>query len=147
MRSLFLDRRSTCLRPTSTFNFPSIVPVTRTLKLGRWTHSPSGRSGLPLYAFPPFSILPKVLEKIAQEGADVALVAPFWSQRPWFPKLSLLAGRPRVSLFRRTLSSNLCLVSPIQGWRVFISLFGRFPGEGKAGRPFCQSYRVLIRSS
>ena len=54
-------------------------------------------SGLPLYAFPPFSILPTVLEKIAQEGADVALVAPFWPQRPWFPNLlSLLAGRPRI---------------------------------------------------
>ena len=54
-------------------------------------------SGLPLYAFPPFSILPTVLEKIAQEGADMALVAPFWPQRPWFLKLlSLLAGQPRV---------------------------------------------------
>ena len=54
-------------------------------------------SGLPLYAFPPFSILPTVLEKIAREGADVALVAPFWPQRPWFLKLlSLLAGRPRA---------------------------------------------------
>ena len=54
-------------------------------------------TGLPLYAFPPFSILPTVLEKIAQEAADVALVAPKWPQRPWFPKLlALLAGRPRV---------------------------------------------------
>ena len=54
-------------------------------------------SGLPLYAFPPFSILPTVLEKIVQEGADVALVAPFWPQRPWFLKLlSLLVGHPRA---------------------------------------------------
>ena len=54
-------------------------------------------SGLLLYAFPPFSILPTVLEKVAQEGADLALVAPFWPQRPWFLKLlSLLAGQPRV---------------------------------------------------
>ena len=54
-------------------------------------------SGLPLYAFPPFSILPTVLEKVAQEGADLALVASFWPQRPWFLKLlSLLAGQPRV---------------------------------------------------
>ena len=34
----------------------------------RWTHSPSGGQ-----AFPPFSILPRVLEKIAQEGADLVL--------------------------------------------------------------------------
>ena len=39
-------------------------------------------SVLPLYAFPPFLILPTVLEKVAQEGADMALVAPFWPQRP-----------------------------------------------------------------
>ena len=52
-------------------------------------------SGLHLYAFPPFSMLPRVLEKISQDGAEVALVAPFWPQRPWFPKLlSLLAGLP-----------------------------------------------------
>ena len=50
-------------------------------------------SGLPLYAFPPFSILPTVLETVAQEGADMALVGPFWPQTPWFLKLlSLLAG-------------------------------------------------------
>ena len=53
-------------------------------------------SGLPLYAFPPFSNLPTAPEKVAQKGADMALVAPFWPQRPWFLKLSLLAGRPRV---------------------------------------------------
>ena len=43
-----------------------------------------------------FRFFPRVLEKIVQEGADVALVAPFWPQRPWFLKLlSLLAGLPR----------------------------------------------------
>ena len=34
--------RSSCLRPPSIFNFPSIVPVAGILMLGRWTHSPSG---------------------------------------------------------------------------------------------------------
>ena len=54
-------------------------------------------SGLRLFAFPPFSMLPKVLEKVAQDGADLALVAPYWPKRPWFPKLlSLLAGLPRA---------------------------------------------------
>ena len=80
------------MRPPSIINFPSIVPVAGIRRLGRWTHSPSGGR-----VFPPFSILPTVLEKVAQEGADLALVAPFWPQRPWFLKvLSLLAGQPRV---------------------------------------------------
>ena len=33
----------------------------------------------------------------ARDGADVALVVPYWPQRPWFPKLlSLLADFPRI---------------------------------------------------
>ena len=74
-------------------------------------------SGLRFYAFPPFSFLPRVLEEIAQEGADVALVAPFWPQRPWFPRL-------------------LPLLALIQNWRVVFSLCGRFPGEKESRRAF-----------
>ena len=53
-------------------------------------------SGLHLYAFPPFSMIPRVLEKVVQDEAEIALIAPYWPRRPWFPKLlSLLAGLPR----------------------------------------------------
>merc|ERR1712002_924426 len=53
-------------------------------------------SGLHLYAFPPFSMIPRVLEKVVQDEAELALIAPYWPRRPWFPKLlSLLAGLPR----------------------------------------------------
>ena len=52
---------------------------------------------LRLYAFPPFSLLPRILDKIAQDEADLLLVAPFWPQRPWFPRLlRLLVGLPRI---------------------------------------------------
>ena len=64
-------------------------------------------SGLRLYAFPPFFILPRALEKIARDGADVALVAPYWPQRPWFPKLlSLLADFPRILPLQKDLLSQ-----------------------------------------
>ena len=54
-------------------------------------------TGLRLYAFPPFSFLPRILDKLAQEGAVLLLVVPFWPQRPWFPRLlSLLVGLPRI---------------------------------------------------
>ena len=33
----------------------------------------------------PFSFLPRVLEKIVRDEAEVALVAFFWPRRPWFP--------------------------------------------------------------
>ena len=54
-------------------------------------------SGLHLYAFPPFAMIPMILEKIVRDEAEVALIAPYWPQRPWFPKLlSLLVDLPRL---------------------------------------------------
>ena len=44
-------------------------------------------SDLRLYAFPPFSLLPRVLQKVAQDEADLLLIAPHWPQRPWFLRL------------------------------------------------------------
>ena len=41
-------------------------------------------SGLRLYSFPPFSLLPRVLQKVAQDEADLLLIAPHWPQRLWF---------------------------------------------------------------
>ena len=53
-------------------------------------------SGLCLYAFPPFSLLLRVLQKVAQDEADLLLIAPHWPQRPWFLRLlSLLVDFPR----------------------------------------------------
>ena len=54
-------------------------------------------ANLRLYAFPPLSLLPRILEKIAQDRADLLLVAPYWPQRPWFPRLlRLLVGFPKT---------------------------------------------------
>lgn len=36
------------------------------------------------YAFPPFAIIPGVLQKIKMEGASVILVVPKWPTKPWF---------------------------------------------------------------
>ena len=49
-------------------------------------------TGLRLYAFPPFTLLPRILDKLAQDEADLLLVAPFWPQRPWFPPPEVLGG-------------------------------------------------------
>jgi ribonuclease HI len=37
-----------------------------------------------MYAFPPVQILPRVLQKIRAERAEVILVAPEWPSRPWW---------------------------------------------------------------
>ena len=50
-----------------------------------------------LYAFPPFSLLPRILDEVAQDEANLLLVTPYWPPRPWFPRLlRLLVGLPRV---------------------------------------------------
>ena len=47
------------------------------------------------YAFPPFSLLTRVLAKIRNDVALVLLIALTWSTQPWFPMLLQLAiARP-----------------------------------------------------
>lgn len=47
------------------------------------------------YAFPPFSIITKVLEKIIQEKASGIVVVPYWPAQPWYPVfIKLLIKNP-----------------------------------------------------
>ena len=48
-----------------------------------WNH-------LHAYAFPPFILIPAVLEKIWQHQCRIVLIAPFWPQQQWFSELLLL---------------------------------------------------------
>ena len=48
-----------------------------------------------LYAFPPFSLIARTLQKVRAEKARIILIAPLWPTRPWFPTaLQLLMGPP-----------------------------------------------------
>ena len=42
------------------------------------------------YAFPPFSIIHKVIQKIIKQEAEVIMVVPFWKSQPWFALLNKL---------------------------------------------------------
>ena len=47
------------------------------------------------YAFPPFSLISRVLSKVQQDQACVLLVAPVWTCQIWYPMLlGLLIERP-----------------------------------------------------
>jgi hypothetical protein len=47
------------------------------------------------YAFPPFVLIPKVLNEIQQEHLSILLIAPNWPQQRWFPRLlTLLRDHP-----------------------------------------------------
>ena len=49
------------------------------------------------YAFPPISLIPRILRKSWEDQARVVLIAPWWPRRNWFPELvGLLAGPPRT---------------------------------------------------
>ena len=46
---------------------------------------PWGR--LNLYMFPPFTLIPRCLNKLRTEKASGLLIAPVWSNQVWFPQL------------------------------------------------------------
>ena len=47
------------------------------------------------YAFPPFNLIPAVLNKVSQDKADIILVAPIWAAQSWWPLLlNLLIEQP-----------------------------------------------------
>ena len=50
-----------------------------------------------IYAFPPFSLLTKVLQKIRAEEVECIIVAPLWPTQVWFPMMMGMAvDAPRV---------------------------------------------------
>ena len=49
------------------------------------------------YAFPPFSLIDRVLTKIEHDKAKGIVVVPLWHTQPWFPKLlKLLTHKPCI---------------------------------------------------
>ena len=52
-------------------------------------------SNLNFYAFPPFSVIPTVLNKLMTDGAQGICVLPDWRTQPWYPRaLQLLKQNP-----------------------------------------------------
>ena len=45
-------------------------------------------NGWQAYAFPPYALIPAVLKKLrSSSGVLLTIIAPYWTQRPWFPEL------------------------------------------------------------
>ena len=87
------------IRQERLVKFVSLYPDAR----AEWTDAMSvpwdnGR-GL-LYAFPPFKMVPQVLQKIAQSpGTRVILIAPLQPAASWFPELIDLSQEDPIPLF------------------------------------------------
>ena len=49
------------------------------------------------YAFPPISLIPRILYKVRQDRATILLIAPWGPKRTWFLEMiTLVAGYPRI---------------------------------------------------
>ena len=70
-----------------------------------------------LYAFPPFSLIQRCLQKIAEQKADVTLVVPLWRGQAWFSEmLRMLTDSPIVLPTKKSLlvhPQNRQLVHPL----------------------------------
>lgn len=53
-------------------------------------------SNLVFYAFPPFSMILRVLQKISMDKAAGVLVVPYWPNQPWFPLYLSLLVKPML---------------------------------------------------
>ena len=50
--------------------------------------------GLDAYAFPPFSLIHRILLKVRTSRVSILLIVPLWSRQPWFPLLLSLVVAP-----------------------------------------------------
>ena len=82
-----------------------------------------------VYCFPPFCVIPRVLQKISKDKARGILVVPDWPSQPWYSKLArmltqlpilvsaredllIMAANPALKHWlRRTLCMIICAVS------------------------------------
>ena len=61
------------------------------------------------YAFPPFSIIPQVLQKLDVAQAQAILIVPNWPTQPWYPTLTKLLVQQPILLPKN--KSNVTLPS------------------------------------
>ena len=97
-----------------------------------WSHTQDAfrqqwTGGTPIWANPPFSMLPAVLDKITHQGGHLILLAPDWS--PALPNLVALATAtfllPRASIYRLM---GAKLMQP-PAWRT-VAMIINTPGNG-----------------
>lgn len=50
------------------------------------------------YAFPPFSLINRILDKVILDKAEMVLITPHWPTQSWFATLQLLTVRPPLHL-------------------------------------------------
>ena len=54
--------------------------------------------GMHAYAFPPFALIPVIINKIRQHHCKIVLVAPLWAEMSWFPDILRLLVAPPIRI-------------------------------------------------
>ena len=55
-------------------------------------------SGFKMYAFPPFSLISRVLQQLLRDSASGILIVPDWPTQSWYPLLMRYLRDPPLSL-------------------------------------------------
>ena len=73
-------------------------------------------TNLEFYAFPPFAIIPRTIQKISHENAKGILIVPDWPTQPWYIRLKSITINSTILFPRRDLlrlPSDTALVHPM----------------------------------
>ena len=93
------SHRSTCSRLSPTDASSSLHRRIRTrAKFTDATYVPWDNGRGPLYAFPPFKMVPQFLQKVAQsQGVQMILIAPLQETASWFPNFWTTNNQPLLT--------------------------------------------------
>ena len=69
------------------------------------------------YAFPPFSLILKVLRKIRSDKAEGIVVVPNWPAQPWYPNFQSMLVSDRIRLNPNENLLTSCDRKPHPLWR------------------------------
>ncbi len=96
-----LSNRSLCLPPHTSIDIISWRPDPEAQHSDAFTVNWKGLAG---YAFPPFNLVPMVLNKVQSDQTEIVLIAPVWQAQPWWPLLlQLLVQQPVLLLNNKDL--------------------------------------------
>lgn len=88
------------------------------------------------YAFPPFSIIPRVLKKISTDRARGILVVPYWPAQAWYPLFAkMLTDKPIIFNPNKDLLLSVYRQShPL--WTTLSLVAGRLSGRRSGGKRY-----------
>ena len=95
------------------------------------------------YAFPPFSIIGRVIQKLCEDRGEMILVAPIFPSQPWFPQMLKQVSGPSFILPKT--DSILYLPGKGKKHRLTTMRLGAFRLSGSAS--LVQAYQRTLQTS